>query len=97
MPAVRKPAELKILEGRRVDHESPQLAPLDDYAVPDALGERGRELWRRIVDGYKATRVLQVTDRAALEALCTTWDTYTTAMADVRVRGQLVLHSLNGF
>ena len=90
MPAIRKPVELKLLEGRRVDHEAPALPPLDDFKVPTTLRRRGRELWKRIVAGYRGTRVLQVTDRAALEALCMEWDTYHQAAADVRQRGVVV-------
>lgn len=90
MPAIRKPNELKVLEGRRVSNESPTLAPLDEHNVPESLGERGRELWERVVDAYKGTKVLQRTDHAALEALCLLWDTYHEAQADIRARGVLV-------
>ena len=90
MPAIKRPVELKLLEGRRVDGNPPQLAPLDAWKVPTTLRRRGRELWQRVVDGFKGTRVLQTTDRAALEALCIEWDTYQTAAADVRKRGPVV-------
>ena len=90
MPAIRKPVELKVLEGRRVSGDPPALPPLDEWKVPTTLRRRGRELWKRICDGYKGTRVLQTTDRAALEALCIEWDTFHAAMADVRKRGVVV-------
>ena len=90
MPAIRKPTELKLLEGRRVEGTPPTLAPLDEWKVPTTLRRRGRELWRRVCEGYKGTRVLQITDRPALEALCIEWELYQEAAADVRKRGAVV-------
>jgi P27 family predicted phage terminase small subunit len=90
VPAIRKPTELKVLEGRRVEGNPPRLAPLDEWRVPSTLRRRGRELWKRIVDGYRGTQVLQTVDRAALEALCMEWDTFHAAMDDVRKRGPVV-------
>ena len=92
MPQPRKPRALKVLEGRRGHKplkDEPVFAPLLDDP-PENLGDAGLELWNRLLAAYEAAPVIQVTDYAALVALCRSWGLYTDAMADIAARGHVV-------
>lgn len=89
---VRKPSELRVIEGNRGKRpipKSPQYAPLSSVP-PRHLDRVGKGMWKRVATALETTRVLQQTDYYALVALCEQWSLYRRALADVEDRGHLV-------
>ena len=87
-----KPVELKILEGnpgKRKLPKVPKFAPLSEQP-PEELNEIGQDLWRRLMQEFGRTNIVQRTDREALIMLCDMWAVYQVHMAIVREHGALV-------
>lgn len=87
-----KPVELRLIEGnpgKRPIPNAPKYKPLTDHP-PDELPALGKNLWRRLVAQFRLHKLVQVTDREALFALCDLWALYCTNMALVRQDGALI-------
>jgi len=87
-----KPVELKRLEGnpgKRPLPNSPKYPRLTEHP-PDELPPLGKSLWRRLMQEFSLTNLLQKTDREALLALCDLYAVYCENMKLVREHGALV-------
>lgn len=97
-----KPAGLKLLEGRGNGRDSggrevklpPGFTRLPPEP-PDFLPVAARALWDQIVPELQRLQLLKPIDRAALTALCLTWDRLCAAQALIRREG-LVLEGKHG-
>lgn len=97
-----RPAGLKILEGRGNGRDSGgrpvKLTPGFTRLPPEPpafLGGSAREMWDQVVAELQRLQLLKPIDRAALTALCLTWDRLCEAQRIVE-RDGLVLETERG-
>jgi len=99
-----RPAKLKLLNGVSPGRDSGgrlvKPPPNFERGCPEPPADLGAEAlaeWERITSGLDRLNLLKSEDYAVLLQHCQTWQTYITAIRQVRAEGVTVLNPKTGF
>jgi P27 family predicted phage terminase small subunit len=100
----RKPLELNALHGepgkRKKPEDVPKAEPLTTmskrWTPPAHFDWEAHAEWHRLVEEFRALKMLTVIDRGSLSAYCTLWSRWIDAEEKMRATGGAVVTTSNG-